>query len=123
MGVQFEIHENLEESEIFEKLVEAPRRCLLLNPELTFAMHRLIRCSEYSIAGDRPPRYGAAGRSLIAGDRPPRYGAASRVLITGDRPPRYGAASYSLIAGDRPPPLRYKKYERHYWVASTGTSR
>ena len=35
MGVQFEIHENLTESEIFEKLVETPRLCLLLNPELT----------------------------------------------------------------------------------------
>ena len=52
MGVQFEIYENLAESEIFEKLVETPRLCQLLNPALELKKQRGIAREHFIVTGE-----------------------------------------------------------------------
>ena len=50
MNIQPEIHDNLaEQSELFEKLIETPRLCLVLNPDLTKSQLRMLRDTYYVI--------------------------------------------------------------------------
>ena len=61
-----EIHENLEEqpSEIFERLIEAPRLCMVLNPALTKSQLRMLRDTFYVVSIEVE---GVSRRAILCG--------------------------------------------------------